>query len=128
MTTIALREALERHAVERAAYRPPLPMPNREKLDAAQAELRDILNQECDVVCSIVASAIEDPTTSRVSLRSIRVKGRGGEQDTRFSLFFSVPREFEVVDVLRAWVREHFGALMRVEGDPVYAGYVFEFS
>jgi hypothetical protein len=87
-------------------------------------ELRNVLAIRGHRLYELLADALnKDSTTARVYFKDILA----GEEFEVLRSFFQRPKAWWYLDTLRAWLRDRFGAQIRVEGDPRYAGYYFEF-
>jgi hypothetical protein len=87
------------------------------------AEFENVLIAAGNKICESLAHRLKDSTTSRVYFKELFI----GKEFEELRTFFQQPRNWVYVDMLRLWLRIRFDTGIRVEGDPRYAGYYFEF-
>lgn len=88
-------------------------------------ELQNVLIEKGHRLYELLADALnKDSTTTRVYLRDILA----GDEFAELRAFLRLPKAGRYLDTFRGWLRDRFGSQIRVEGDPRYAGYYFEFA
>jgi hypothetical protein len=92
-------------------------------------ELQDVLIEKAHPLYRLLAEKLEaDSTITRLYFKDVfTTKGFEKEFEELYA-FFKMSETWDYIEVFRAWMRGKFDYRIRVEGDPRYAGYYFEFA
>lgn len=89
-----------------------------DRLEEDKKRLKEILEDNSVAILEQIRTKLMDSMATRAWVNEIPFLRE---------FFHGQQREPEIVDVLRHWIRERFGTLLRVEGDSNFAGFAILF-